>query len=161
MELQNFGVPTSKASLSLLSTTTASNRTIESMSTGYAVDDEVRAETSPLLPTARPSRGRQVSSSSSIQQDESYRKSYWLGITGIILASIIMTGSIIMIKRASHKPILDTPDFSRLPPPKPGGRNPNYLVSGYQGAVASEVDLCSEVGVDGKFIFNRIQKNYH
>lgn len=122
------------------------------MSTGYVVDDEARAETSPLLPTTlRPSNRRQVSSSSSIPQAESYRRFYWLGITGIILASITVTGSIIMVKRAQHKQISDTPDFSRLPPAKPGGRNPNYLVSGYKGGVASEVDICSEVGVDGKF----------
>ncbi|GAA6061308.1 hypothetical protein JCM10212_005422 [Sporobolomyces blumeae] len=41
----------------------------------------------------------------------------------------------------------DTPDFTRLPAPKPGLRNPNYLVSGWHGAVASEEERCSEIGV--------------
>ena len=44
----------------------------------------------------------------------------------------------------------DTPDFSRLPPPQPGIRNPNYVESGRNGAVASEVDVCSRIGVEGK-----------
>ena len=42
-----------------------------------------------------------------------------------------------------------TPDFTGLPPPKPDQRNPSYLVSGYNGAVATEVDVCSQIGVDG------------
>ncbi|GAA5977199.1 hypothetical protein JCM10908_004892 [Rhodotorula pacifica] len=42
----------------------------------------------------------------------------------------------------------DTPDMTHLPPPKAGGRNPSYLVSGYNGAVASEEQRCSDIGVD-------------
>ncbi|GAA6015516.1 hypothetical protein JCM11491_004379 [Sporobolomyces phaffii] len=42
----------------------------------------------------------------------------------------------------------DTPDFTRLPPPKAGLRNPNYLVNGWNGAVASEEARCSQIGVD-------------
>ncbi|GAA5917932.1 hypothetical protein JCM5296_007002 [Sporobolomyces johnsonii] len=42
----------------------------------------------------------------------------------------------------------DTPDFTKLPEPKPGGRNPSYLVSGWEGAVASEEGRCSQIGVD-------------
>ncbi|GAA5968400.1 hypothetical protein JCM3765_000447 [Sporobolomyces pararoseus] len=42
----------------------------------------------------------------------------------------------------------DTPDFTRLPAPKPGLRNPNYLVNGWNGAVASEEERCSQIGVD-------------
>lgn len=45
----------------------------------------------------------------------------------------------------------DTPDFTRLPPPKPGLRNSNYLVNGWNGAVASEEERCSQIGVDGQF----------
>lgn len=43
----------------------------------------------------------------------------------------------------------DTPDMTHLPPPKPGARNPSYLVSGWNGAVASEEERCSRMGVDG------------
>jgi gamma-glutamyltranspeptidase/glutathione hydrolase/leukotriene-C4 hydrolase len=43
----------------------------------------------------------------------------------------------------------DTPDFTRLPPPKAGLRNPNYLVNGWNGAVASEEERCSQIGIDG------------
>ncbi|GAA5867528.1 hypothetical protein JCM3774_003867 [Rhodotorula dairenensis] len=42
----------------------------------------------------------------------------------------------------------DTPDMTHLPPPKAGGRNPSYLVSGWNGAVASEERRCSEIGID-------------
>ncbi|BGP09746.1 hypothetical protein JCM10049v2_005619 [Rhodotorula toruloides] len=42
----------------------------------------------------------------------------------------------------------DTPDMTHLPPPKPGARNPSYLVSGWNGAVASEEERCSRMGVD-------------
>ncbi|CEQ40121.1 SPOSA6832_01714 [Sporobolomyces salmonicolor] len=42
----------------------------------------------------------------------------------------------------------DTPDFTELPKPKPGGRNPSYLVSGWEGAVATEEGRCSQIGVD-------------
>ncbi|BGP56748.1 hypothetical protein JCM8202v2_004378 [Rhodotorula sphaerocarpa] len=42
----------------------------------------------------------------------------------------------------------DTPDMTHLPPPKPGARNPSYLVSGWNGAVASEEQRCSDIGAD-------------
>ncbi|GAA5974498.1 hypothetical protein JCM11641_002057 [Rhodosporidiobolus odoratus] len=44
----------------------------------------------------------------------------------------------------------DKPDYTKLPPPNQGGgeRNPAYMVSGYQGAVASEEGRCSQIGVD-------------
>ncbi|POY74464.1 putative Gamma-glutamyltransferase [Rhodotorula taiwanensis] len=42
----------------------------------------------------------------------------------------------------------DTPDMTHLPPPKAGGRNPSYLVTGWNGAVASEEQRCSEIGID-------------
>ncbi|GJN92777.1 hypothetical protein Rhopal_005815-T1 [Rhodotorula paludigena] len=42
----------------------------------------------------------------------------------------------------------DTPDMTKLPPPKPGARNPAYLLSGWNGAVASEEGRCSQIGVD-------------
>ncbi|GAA6004120.1 hypothetical protein JCM10207_002436 [Rhodosporidiobolus poonsookiae] len=40
------------------------------------------------------------------------------------------------------------PDMTKLPPPKPGGRNPSYMVSGWGGAVASEEERCSKIGVE-------------
>ncbi|BGP26144.1 hypothetical protein JCM10295v2_005087 [Rhodotorula toruloides] len=42
----------------------------------------------------------------------------------------------------------DTPDMTHLPPPRPGARNPSYMVSGWNGAVASEEERCSRMGVD-------------
>jgi len=49
----------------------------------------------------------------------------------------------------------DTPDFTRLPPPRDGLRNPNYLVNGWNGAVASEEARCSQIGVDSEFLLSR------
>ena len=43
----------------------------------------------------------------------------------------------------------DTPDMTHLPPPGKGTRNPSYLVTGWNGAVASEEQRCSQIGVDG------------
>lgn len=124
------------------------------------------SSSSPLSKTSRPSNRRRTVSSNSIVQTESYRKSYYLGICGLFLALILISGSIIMIKRANKRQHNgDLPDFSKglPPPPLNGFRNPAYFSSGYQGAVASEVDLCSEVGVAGKllsdFNLNRIKIN--
>jgi len=50
----------------------------------------------------------------------------------------------------------DTPDFTRLPPPRDGLRNPNYLVNGWNGAVASEEARCSQIGVDSEFLAFRL-----
>lgn len=52
--------------------------------------------------------------------------------------------------QSETKPGKDTPDYSRLPPPQPGGRNPNYLSTGHFGGVASEVGVCSQIGIDGE-----------
>jgi gamma-glutamyltranspeptidase/glutathione hydrolase/leukotriene-C4 hydrolase len=41
----------------------------------------------------------------------------------------------------------DSP-WTHLPGPKPGLRNPNYLARGRHGAVATEVNICSELGLD-------------
>lgn len=75
---------------------------------------------------------------------------------GGFLAILLLIGGVagIILTRGrggTSKTPDDTPDFSKLPPPAPGLRNPNYLVSGYGGAVASEVDVCSEIGVEGEF----------
>jgi gamma-glutamyltranspeptidase / glutathione hydrolase / leukotriene-C4 hydrolase len=35
-----------------------------------------------------------------------------------------------------------------LPPPRDGVRNPAILVRGHQGAVATEAEICSNIGVD-------------
>ncbi|GAA6031241.1 hypothetical protein JCM8097_005563 [Rhodosporidiobolus ruineniae] len=40
------------------------------------------------------------------------------------------------------------PDMTKLPPPQPGGRNPAYLKSGWNGAVATEEERCSQIGVE-------------
>ncbi|GAA5928169.1 hypothetical protein JCM3775_002835 [Rhodotorula graminis] len=42
----------------------------------------------------------------------------------------------------------DTPDMTHLPPPGKGTRNPSYLVTGWNGAVASEEQRCSQIGVE-------------
>ena len=40
------------------------------------------------------------------------------------------------------------PDPFRLPLPQPGLRNPSYLSRGRNGAVASEAEVCSAIGID-------------
>ncbi|KAK4048201.1 hypothetical protein OIV83_004906 [Microbotryomycetes sp. JL201] len=114
-------------------------------------------ETTPLMAPQRPTLRRRAMSKSSVT--ETYAARWWMGVTGGALGLILIAGAIVIIVlhpssgsggggsgrgRAGD----DTPDYSKLPGPQPGGRNPSYLASGHGGAVASEVDVCSQIGVD-------------
>ncbi|KAK4057313.1 hypothetical protein OIO90_001810 [Microbotryomycetes sp. JL221] len=101
---------------------------------------------------ARPTLRRRAMSKSSVT--ETYAARWWMGVIGGILGLIVIAGAVVIIvlhpsssSGGDHGTGSDTPDYSKLPGAQPGMRNPSYLVSGRHGAVASEVDLCSEVGV--------------
>lgn len=120
----------------------------------------------PSSPPKRPSYRARRLSDSRIVSGESKRKRWWSGVVAGILGLsciLIATGLIISRERdgrhrrggdndGSSDDRKDTPDYSKLPPPKPGLRNPAYLLSGYNGAVASEVDVCSQIGIDGELL---------
>ena len=112
-------------------------------------------ETSALLQPAQPSYRRRRVSESIVVQQESYRTRWWTGVAGGAVAlTILIVGGGLVALRPTHggkhgDKVDDTPDFSKLPGPQPGLRNSNYLVSGVHGGVATEVDVCSEIGVEG------------
>ncbi|KDE06740.1 gamma-glutamyltransferase [Microbotryum lychnidis-dioicae p1A1 Lamole] len=121
-------------------------------------------EGTPLLSGAllaqRPSYRKRALSKSIVVESNSNR--YWTRVAaGGLGLVLLVTGVVLIILRSEGKlggsrgdegdsdgGPNDTPDYSRLPPAKPGLRNPNYLVSGRNGAVATEVDICSNIGVD-------------
>ena len=80
------------------------------------------------------------------------RKRLFLGLSG---AAIAIVGIVLLVvglvfglrihKRSSRQ---EVPDYSKLPGPKPGLRNPSYLVRGRHGAVATESEICSKIGLD-------------
>ncbi|KAK4704934.1 hypothetical protein P7C70_g1271, partial [Phenoliferia sp. Uapishka_3] len=114
-------------------------------------------EITPLLlrtqtPT-RPSYRKRRLTASSIIPPETYRRRWWTGVAGgaVALSLLVVGGGVVALRtHQSHKGDKpnDTPDFSKLPAPQPGLRNPNYLVSGQYGGVATEVGVCSDIGVD-------------
>lgn len=65
-------------------------------------------------------------------------------VLGVIVIVAIVYGYRIRRWRSRD----DTPDYSILPPPQPGLRNPSYLVRGTHGAVATEAETCSQIGLD-------------
>ncbi|GAA5864975.1 hypothetical protein JCM8547_004257 [Rhodosporidiobolus lusitaniae] len=71
----------------------------------------------------------------------------FLLVSGIVLA-IVLPLTIGRRGGGGGKKEKDVPDMTKLPPPQPGGRNPSYLESGYGGAVATEEERCSKIGVD-------------
>lgn len=102
-------------------------------------------ETAPLLPSAVAPKLRRRQSSLSLSEERS--KTWWNGVLAFLLALLLLAvvGGLWASQTAPKIPS-DTPDFTKLPGPKPGLRNPNYLVSSLHGAVASEVGICSEIG---------------
>jgi gamma-glutamyltranspeptidase/glutathione hydrolase/leukotriene-C4 hydrolase len=121
----------------------------------------IPAETSPLLTPpplgpSRPSYRKRAMSKSYVV--ETYQTRWWTGVLGGVLgvAILVAAGTFVVLHTrgksggSSGKGKSETPDYSKLPAEQPGLRNPNYLVSGRNGAVASEVDLCSAIGVDGE-----------
>lgn len=108
-------------------------------------------ETTALLPPAQPSYRKRRISQSHVVQEETYRTRWWAGVAGgaVALTVLVVGGGLIALRSTHGGKVDDTPDFSKLPGPQPGLRNPNYLVSGEHGGVATEVDVCSEIGVEG------------
>lgn len=49
---------------------------------------------------------------------------------------------------SSDRGTAPAPNPFKLPPPQPGLRNPSYLVRGRHGAVATEAEICSTIGID-------------
>lgn len=103
-------------------------------------------------------------SSADLQEREAYksqrlskRRRIFLILAGtailVVLIVLIIVGTVygnrIRNNNGNKKPQDDdTPDYSKLPPPQPGLRNPSYLVRGMNGAVASETETCSQIGID-------------
>lgn len=126
------------------------------------LEEGTSTETTHLLappPLAnRASYRKRALSSASVAESQSSRR--WIKAILTLLAAILLAGIITLIVLqatgrggggASPGKGNDTPDYSKLPPPQPGGRNPNYLSTGKYGGVATEVDVCSKIGVDGMF----------
>lgn len=114
------------------------------LESGATQPDPSNSEESPLLPAATPHHHHHRSTP---RVKESFSQRWWVGVLGGGLAVTVLVAGGILISRKASSPS-DTPDFSKLPPPQPGGRNPSYLSSGWGGAVASEVDVCSEIGIE-------------
>jgi gamma-glutamyltranspeptidase/glutathione hydrolase/leukotriene-C4 hydrolase len=51
-------------------------------------------------------------------------------------------------KGSSDRGTAPVPNPFKLPPPQAGLRNPSYLVRGRHGAVATEAEICSTIGID-------------
>lgn len=66
----------------------------------------------------------------------------------VVLGVIAIVGSIYGHRIRRSRGANETPDYSKLPPPQPGLRNPSYLVRGEHGAVATETETCSQIGID-------------
>ena len=79
------------------------------------------------------------------------RRRLFLGLSG---AAIAIVGIVLLIVglvfglRIHKGNKQEIPDYSKLPGPKPGLRNPSYLVRGRHGAVATESEICSQIGLD-------------
>jgi gamma-glutamyltranspeptidase/glutathione hydrolase/leukotriene-C4 hydrolase len=110
-------------------------------------------ESQPLLtpPAPPPSRLGALTTRSISQASIALTPSNrWWTLTTAALVIILVTSVVLGIITADeHHVQKPGPDWTVLPPPAPGLRNPSYLISGHHGAVASEVDLCSQVGVEG------------
>ena len=124
-------------------------------------DDDLRQ---PLLPSSAEAGGTSASANGGADLRESLLKQLALHPTspstskrrkvaaifgGIIVVAVLAAGIILVAVRSSILPWnKDVPDYTKLPPPKPGLRNPSYLARGRHGAVATEAEVCSQIGVD-------------
>ena len=89
---------------------------------------------------------RRASEGSVVLEERSAR--WWSAVLGsLVLLVIISVLGGIWASRTERKGDSSVPDFTKLPGPMPGLRNPNYLSSGENGGVSSEVGICSEIGV--------------
>lgn len=67
----------------------------------------------------------------------------------VIVLGVIVTVAIVYGYRIRRWRSRDeSPDYTKLPPPQAGLRNPSYLVRGTHGAVATETETCSQIGLD-------------
>ncbi|KAM0753891.1 hypothetical protein T439DRAFT_298311 [Meredithblackwellia eburnea MCA 4105] len=121
--------------------------------------NQAESETAPLLtrpsPASRPSYRKRRISQSYVVKEESFSTRWWVALAGGVVAlTAVLLAAALIIARATGpdsgngKDKDDTPDFSKLPGPQPGLRNPSYLLTGQYGGVATEVDICSKIGVD-------------
>ncbi|KAH8925019.1 hypothetical protein BT69DRAFT_1312102 [Atractiella rhizophila] len=70
------------------------------------------------------------------------------GLLGVLIALLVVAvGVVLWTEGQENDGTADQPIFT-LPPPSPGTRNPAYLFSGTHGAVSTEVDVCSNIGVE-------------
>jgi hypothetical protein len=103
-------------------------------------------ESEPLLPTSWHAKSPQDARSKS-RPARGLLASFALIVLAAALAGFIALAIDVATEVAGgHGPSIPFP--TDLPPPKDGLRNPAYLVRGRQGAVATEVDVCSTIGVD-------------
>ncbi|GAA5937568.1 hypothetical protein JCM10213_008396 [Rhodosporidiobolus nylandii] len=72
----------------------------------------------------------------------------FLLVAGIVLSIVLPLTIGRRGKKGGRGEDKKVPDMTKLPPPKPGARNPAYMVSGWEGAVASEEERCSKIGVE-------------
>lgn len=79
------------------------------------------------------------------------RKRFFVGLSGAaiaVVAIVLLVVGLVFGLRIHKKGRQEVPDYSKLPGPKPGLRNPSYLVRGRHGAVATESEICSKIGLD-------------
>lgn len=118
-------------------------------------EDEERA---PLLLNSQDTFPNGASSPSRRPQLRRRTKVITLLISLVLLTLLVLLvlGLIFGLRRSIRSPgggpnggeKKDTPDYSKLPGPQPGLRNPSYLVRGRKGAVATEAEMCSQIGLD-------------
>lgn len=75
------------------------------------------------------------------------RKQLIIQFIALVIFVLVLLGVFEAIKH-SREPAHKEFDFHNLPGAQPGLRNPAYFARGRNGAVATEVDICSDVGVD-------------
>lgn len=84
-------------------------------------------------------------------------KKFLQSVTGLLMLLVIVVLIIIVPilgirwlrnQRSQPQERGPAPNPFNLPPPKPGLRNPSYLVRGRHGAVATEAEMCSSIGLD-------------
>ena len=101
----------------------------------------------PLLPQARTGASRPS------RKETSKRIAYRiLALAALIATSLFVFEAFRQRSAARHErdhgSSSDLPKNFTLPGPQPGLRNPSYLKRGKHGAVATDVDICSQTGVD-------------
>jgi hypothetical protein len=80
------------------------------------------------------------------------RRRLFLSLAGlsvlVVISVLVIVGAVYGIRIRRSRAAKETPDYTKLPPPQPGLRNPSYLVRGIHGAVATETETCSQIGLD-------------